>query len=255
MFFLFPLLVLLATVLADTPTIWFQAEDPMPKGGFKKWSADFNFDPNSKHERGYYAAAQCWMENGEAHYFGLQPGDTNNGGKNHVTYLIFGANTSVADANRCLDGADYGAGVSCGFDYPWEFGKWYTIELELVNELPDGRHQWNGTLIEPNGNRVYIALFYTTPAVGGINGAASQWLEYFKFNVAGQTPETRECQHYGKVNYHYPRFGDSSSSKITELVRKMSLYDKCALAAGEPNTRGGKTSDGIYFEGGFLPQV
>lgn len=113
-----------------------------------------------------------------------------------------------------------------------------------------GRHRWVGTLVEPDGTRVYIALFYTSG--GGLKGLAGQWLEYYKYNGDKKTPETRGCQSYGKVFFKRPRFQGGGSHNYTGIIN-LEVFDQCAVAANTPNNRGGFTHKGVYFEGGFLP--
>lgn len=238
--------LLLSAALAASPACWFQAKADIPATGFTKVSADFMFDSKTEKRSGYYAATQFALTNGEAHYFGLQPRD---GDTNRITYLVFGPGTWVADTSRCSPGADGGEGVSCKLEYPWRFDTWYRIELELV-ATEGGRHRWVGTLVEPDGTRVYIALFYTS--AGGLTGRAAQWLEYYKYNGDKKTPETRGCQSYGKVFFKRPRFQGGGSHNYTGIIN-LEVFDQCAVAANTPNNRGGFTHKGVYFEGGFLP--
>lgn len=226
---------------------WILLADNAPADGFEEVTSTINVDPKTPDEKGYYAANQHHFKDGSIQYFGLQPWSNGNQG---VYYLVFGEHTEMVDTNRCKQGADNGPGISCLMVYQWKKGVEYTFELKVTKKFDDGRRLWNGTLIEPSGKRIYIASWITGKEKGALTGANSQWLEWWRYNDDGKKPEERYCQPYGKATFGTPMFG-KIPAKITGQIRNV-IMDKCAFAAGTPNTRGGKLDGYVWVESGFL---
>ncbi|CAN3370966.1 hypothetical protein DICA2_F37236 [Diutina catenulata] len=247
------LVSLLSVAAAINPGAWSLSNSTPSGDGFEKVIAKMTMDPKTYRGSGYYAAAQFTFKGGDVQYMGLQPSDPKAEGSDNqgVVYSVFGEHTSVADQDRCSGGADGGDGVSCWFSWPWKFGVEYTFESRVVKTLEDGRRQWNGTLIEEDGTRHYIASYYTGKKKGALSGEASQWLEWFYFNNDNETPETRECQPYGRVHFEWPQYDDSVGAHFDELSRN-TIMDKCAVAANTPNARVFHDKSGLSVEAGFL---
>lgn len=225
---------------------WWYRVDNAPSEGFEIVTSTIKVDPNTHKGAGYYAANSHLFQDESFYYFGLQPFESGNG----VYYLVFGEHTEIVDSTRCRNGADGGSGISCHMIYPWKMGVEYTFELKVTKKFDDGRRLWNGTLIEPSGERVYIASWIVGKEKGNMSGRNAQWLEWWPYNGDGKETETRECQPYGKAYFKTPRYGQTAARISSQIPNH--IIDKCALAANTPNTRGGKFDGGVWVESGFL---
>lgn len=243
-------LVVSSSVLAG-PGAWYKVPN-VPAGGFESLSAKFMMDRHSKPVTGYYAATQWFFQGHDVQYWGLQPytkGERNTTG--HITYSVFGPGSTLGDPERCNPGADGGAGASCWLDIDLDFGRWYTIESKVVEKTADGSRRWNGTLIDDQGARTYIASFWTDGTYGAMSDSCIQWLEWYKFNGDGLTPETRPCQPPFTMHYQRP-IGDGNQAPVSKDAGGK-LDDKCAIAAGIPNYTTEFDSDGnLLITAGIL---
>lgn len=233
------------------PNVWYKMPNT-PAEGLESVSAKFNMDPSSPPITGYYAATQFSFIGHDIHYFGVQPftpGTKNTTG--HIAYSVFGKGSKVGDPKQCKGGADGGSGVSCWLDIDLDFGRWYTIESKVVEKTADGSRRWNGTLIDDQGKRTYIASIWTDASYGALSSTVAQWLEWYKYNSDHLTPQTRPCQPPFKMHYTRPVAGNN----VAPITRtdNGSKDDKCAWAAGYPNTKAEFLSDGtLQITAGFL---
>lgn len=254
---LFNVLTVLATAstaaawYVSRPISWLHLPTP-PADGYEAVSAKFYIDPNSERATGYYLATSWNFQGHDLQYFGLQPytpGTRNTTG--HIAYSVFGKGTKIGDPERCHDLADGGAGTSCWLDVDLDFGRWYTIESAVVEKTTDGWSRWNGTLVDDNGKRTYIASFWTDKAFGGLSEVAAQWLEWWHYNMDGKTPATRACQPPFRAVMGPPTAGAAVGLPVS--FNDGDQEDKCAVAAGESNTAVGVDDDGnIVLSAGFL---
>lgn len=233
------------------PIVWYTVPNT-PAEGLESVSAKFNMDPSSTHIRGYYAATQWHFKGHDVQYFGVQPftpGTKKTTG--HITYSVFGKGSHSGDPKQCSSGADGGSGVSCWLDIDLDYGRWYTIESTVVEKTAEGSRRWNGTLIDDEGSKTHIASFWTDASYDALSGRASQWLEWYPYNTDRLTPQTRPCQPPFKVRYGRPTAG-SNVAPISP-TSDGSKDDKCAWAAGYPNTKAEFESDGtLLISAGFL---
>lgn len=225
--------------------VWYHAENK-PVGGFDSISAKYYIDPASTRIRGYYSATQWGFEGHDVQYFGIQPqtpGTRNTTG--HLAYSVFGKGSSIGDPARCSMSADGGPGVSCWLDIDIEFGRWYTIESKVVEKTADGSRRWNGTLVDDStGKRTYIASFWTDASYGGLGTTASQWMEWWPWNVDGLTEATRPCQKWYKTTFQRP-IGNGVQVPIAK-PQPDTIDDKCATLAGKPNFHSEFDSNGYF---------
>lgn len=206
--------------------------------GYDKITSRFYINPNSTWAEGYYAANQVDFQFHDVQYFGLQPRSgifaTATG---HVTYSVFGNGSSIGDPNRCFQGADGDAGVSCSLEIDLNKGEWYTIESAVVETGALGR-RWNGTLIDGYGRRTYIASFWTDDTYGQLKGTGMQWLEWYKFNGDDRPAAQRPCQPPFTVKQDLPTLyaaGVKTQATDSGYRSGRTIEDKCAVAANDPN--------------------
>lgn len=235
------------------PNVWYKVPNA-PAEGFESVSAKFNMDPSSTHVTGYYAATQWSFTGHDVHYFGVQPftpGSRSTTG--HLAYSVFGPGSKSGDPNQCNGGADGGSGVSCWLDIDIDYGRWYTIESTVVEKTTDGSRRWNGTLIDDQGKRTYIASFWTDASYGALSQTVTQWLEWYPYNGDGLTPQTRPCQPPFTMHYGRPTAGNNVAP--IAATDNGSKDDECAWAAGYPNTKAEFLGDGtLQLSAGFLNQ-
>ncbi|KAL1412811.1 hypothetical protein Q8F55_000559 [Vanrija albida] len=224
---------LAAPALATTPGAWFKVPSA-PASGFEAVSASFYIDPASSWTTGYYAATQWSFQGHDVLYFGLQPRSRGDGSTTgHLTYSVFGAGSHVGDTRQCAPGADGGDGASCWLDIDFSAGRWYTIDVEVVQRSPDGSRRWNGTFVDDKGTRTYIASFWTDKSYGALGPNVAQWLEYYPFNGGTQVPAERECQPWFKILFGKPTVPGQTAVGVS--LNKGAIDDKCAVAHGQNN--------------------
>ncbi|BEJ15399.1 hypothetical protein CspHIS471_0500040 [Cutaneotrichosporon sp. HIS471] len=225
----------------------------MPARGYESVSARFYIDPGSTWRSGYYMSTS-WIYTkswNELQYFGLQPRTAGDGPTTgRLVYSVFGNGTRSTN-KRCSNGADGGAGTSCSLNINFQAGQWYRIESKIIAKTAT-ENRWEGTFIdEGTGVRTVIADFYTPVAFGGLNDAVAQWLEWYKYNLDGLKPATRNCTakfgvHFEPPIGYHPTTGEKQVAKpwVPFVPRK---DDACAVAANRPNWDTGFDANGLFW--------
>lgn len=149
-----------------------------PTNGMKDVTFGFNV-ANAVHKRGYYYAQQFNFVNmSDVGYTGVQPQDDVNGQSSiRGVFSSFQKGTTSKHPN-CSDGADGGAGVSCGVVITHDFTNTFNCVVENI-----GGTTWRGSLVDSVTGASTVIGEYTLPAgAGGIKSSQTGFLEDFLAN-------------------------------------------------------------------------
>jgi len=172
-----------------------------PKGG-RLTDLTFRFTVNNEtlHAKGAYFAQQFFFDNsgneGNSAYTGLQP-QPDKDGKQYLgaVFSTFIAKSKSTDKN-CSDGADGGAGVSCGVVFPATYMHTYKI---LVHK--DLNHTWSGEVEdEQSGQKTHIGSWTLPDHTGDIKPSGTGFGEYYAYYKPG-----------------YPQFVVPSCDKLAKI--------------------------------------
>lgn len=164
----------------------------------------FKVNDETLHQKGTYFAQQFYFDNpgteGNTAYTGLQP-QPDKDGKQYLraVFSSFIAKTKSTDKN-CSDGADGGAGVSCGVVFPATYGHTYKIHLTKTDA-----HTWSGDVEdEQTSQRVHIGSWSLADHIGNIKPSGIGFAEYYAYYESGY-PQfvVPECSRLAKISVLY----------------------------------------------------
>ncbi|GIJ97964.1 hypothetical protein Aspvir_000072 [Aspergillus viridinutans] len=139
---------------------------------------------NAPHETGFYFAQQ-FSFNGlsEVGYTGLQPRpDASGSSIVHAVFSSFVAGTTSTDEN-CSDGADGGAGVSCGVEISAPYAPLYDLVVKNT-----GGTTWTATLVDTaSGKSTHVGSYTLPSGAGGIKSSQVGFIEYYPWNAGSHT--------------------------------------------------------------------
>lgn len=140
----------------------------------------FSLNNDTLHGLGTYYAQQFYFDNpgsgDNTAYLGLQPQPDSNGQSYlRAVFSSFIAGSTSTDAN-CSDGADGGAGVSCGLVFPADYSHDYEFTVHKTAE-----HTWSGDVLDKQTGNVVHAGSWTLPeSVTNLQPSGSGFMEYYR---------------------------------------------------------------------------
>ncbi|WVQ74759.1 hypothetical protein IAR50_004364 [Cryptococcus sp. DSM 104548] len=155
----------------------------VPSSGLNDITFPFSF-PNAPHETGFYFASQMQVVDGGTNvmYGGFQPRPDSSSGSS-VIHSVFSSfiNGSTTSDDNCGDGADYGPGVSCAYEFEVSS---YSGTWTLVVTRPDSQSTtWSGAAVNAEtGESHHIGSFTLPAGTGGISWNQLGFVEYFPWN-------------------------------------------------------------------------
>ncbi|ELY5941310.1 hypothetical protein SNN83_004487, partial [Cronobacter malonaticus] len=161
-------------------------------------SFPFVVNKDTLRKSGTYFAQQFFFDGvNNGAYLGLQPREDKNG-KTYIrgVFSSFIEGSTSTDSN-CSDGADGGAGVSCGFEFPASYGEEYTITVTKTNNTT-----WSGDAIHrKSGQVIHIGSWSLPDNVGDIMPSGGGFIEYYAYYEPGY-PQfvVPECDKLAKVD-------------------------------------------------------
>lgn len=215
----------------------------------------------SNYDSAYYFSTEAFFRDGRVGYIGMQP---RKGVNQHLTFSVFGKNTSGVDLQHCKNGADYSSGTSCATEYPWVVQKEYICEIKLI-ESNKTDNTWVGSFIDADTQEVLTTIgVWTTPASAGlIQGHAISFHEFYIWNTGkyhGDSPATRACQPVSTVKFWAPVYFNDQGKAFPSTIGKVSNApasargDKCAVAQNTSNVVYTIEDNTITFKIGFLKE-
>lgn len=243
-------------MLGGAPNVSWKAKS----GDYTKMRVKMNV-LESNNDTAYYFSTEAFFKDGRVGYIGMQP---RKGKNQHLTFSVFGKNTSGVDLQHCKGGADWGAGTSCATDYPWVIQKEYICEIKLISSN-ETDHTWVGNFIDADTDKVLTTIgVWTTPAYAGlIQGHAISFDEFYVWNTGkwhGDSPATRPCQPISTVKIWAPVFFNDQGQAFPSTIGTVSNApatargDKCAVAQDRSNVEYTIEDNTITFRVGFLKE-
>lgn len=149
-----------------------------PASGLNDVTFGFNV-ANAVHKRGYYYAQQFnFLNVSSVGYTGVQPQDDVDG-KSRIRGVFSSFQKGATSTHpNCSDGADGGAGVSCGVTITHDLTNTFNCVVENI-----GGTTWRGTLVDSvTGDSTVIGEYTLPDGAGGIRNGQVGFLENFLAN-------------------------------------------------------------------------
>ena len=165
---------------------------------FSNLTFPFTVNSDTLRKSGTYFAQQFYFEGvSDLGYLGLQPRED----KNNNTYIrgVFSSfidGTTSTDKN-CSDGADGGAGVSCGFEFPATYGDEYMFKVSKLEN-----NKWSGDVTHrKSGQVIHIGSWTLPDNAGDLVPSGEGFVEYYAFYEPGY-PQfvVPECDQLAKID-------------------------------------------------------
>ncbi|WP_344662365.1 hypothetical protein [Catenulispora subtropica] len=147
----------------------------VPSAGLTNITFPMTVDPKTLHEDGTYFAQQFGFTKSGGAYMGLQPRPNLNGHERlHAAFSSFIAGTTSTDP-LCHNGADGGAGMSCGVDFDGVYGHLYALTVART-----GEDTWTGTARDTvTGVSTHIGTWTLSTGSGNLTGYYGGFVEYY----------------------------------------------------------------------------
>lgn len=212
-----------------------------PTEGLNDVTFAFNM-AHAPHKSGFFFAQQFSFKNepNKVGYTGLLPGtDLNGNNVVHAAFSSFVPGTTTVHP-KCKNGADGGAGVSCGIQVKGDYDHTYKVTVENTAGTT-----WRGTLIDTVTGTTNVIGEWTLPnGAGKMNSGQLGFVEYFPWNVQhGHTCESLPLSEVSIFNPTSKTQGVNGGS-ITSVYE----YGNCIGKAGYSLT---KVAGGYDIKVGF----
>ncbi|MFF1355165.1 hypothetical protein [Streptomyces sp. NPDC058297] len=203
-----------------------------PSEGLTSLNFPITVNTGTAHVAGTYFAMQYgFTGQSDIGYAGLQPRPDANGHQRlHGVFSSFISGTTSTHAN-CSDGADGGAGVSCGVDFDAVYGHTFRVEITQA-----GTDTWSGTVVDTNnGQRIPVGTYKLPAGSGNLKASQAGFIEYYNVPSCDQQPR------------YDVTFGGPSSGSLSGTTTWVKEYGECAgygntqvttVGAGARVTRG-----------------
>lgn len=186
------------------------------------------------HRSGAYFAMQYgFMNQNDGGYTGLQPYPDADG--HHRLRGVFSSfiQGSVSTDPNCSNGADGGAGVSCGVEFNTTYGHSYDVTVKRI-----GENSWKGDILDTSDGTVIHIGTYTLPGGSGqLRTSHAGFVEYY--NV----PSCSEQPRYDVT------FGNPRSGGVQGTSTWVKEYGDCP---GAGNLWVGPSRDGVRIARGSI---
>ncbi|MET7364303.1 hypothetical protein ABZS61_00485 [Streptomyces sp. NPDC005566] len=205
-----------------------------PSGGLTSLNFPITVNTGTAHITGTYFAMQYgFTGQSELGYTGLQPRPDANGHQRlRGVFSSFISGTTSTHAN-CSDGADGGAGVSCGVDFDAVYGHTFRVVVAQA-----GTDTWAGSVVDNNtGQQISIGTYRLPVGSGNLKASQAGFIEYY------DVPSCDQQQRYDVT------FGGPSSGSLSGTTTWSKEYGECA---GYGNTKVTTVGTGVRVTRGSV---